>query len=118
MIRQRTEDLMILPSSHTLVADIDNPVKVVVIASSMGHQKPHTTVLFSTVLVQFPVEIGICMFFSLSLSALFFISNMMRDNLHPIFIALAEDKAAFGPRAETLFLFKIGIWKAQNCEPC
>ena len=37
------------------------------------------------------------------------------DNLHPIFIALAENKVAFRPTCRDLVvLFKIGIWKGKT----
>ena len=98
-----------------LVANIDNPcVEVVIICLKHGHQNRIFTVLFSTVLVQFLVEIRILM---LLLGPVGFILHLKHDgdNLHSIFITLAEDKVTFRPTCRDLVvLFKIGIWEGKT----
>ena len=98
-----------------LVANIDNScVEVVVICFKHGHQNGIFTVLFSTVLVQLFVEIRIFVFL---FGPVGFILHLKHngDNLHSIFITLAEDKVAFRPtRRDLVVLFKIGIWEGKT----
>ena len=98
-----------------LMTDIDNPcVEVVVICLKHGHQNGIFTVLFSTILVQFLVEIRILMLLLCPVSFIFHLEHN-GDNLHPIFIALAENKVAFRPTCRDLVvLFKVSIWEGKT----